>query len=149
MQNCSIGISRMLLWNYAFVIQQPDFCIHSTYLQKLKCVSKWTSQVDLICKPIHTGCLIMKWSKVNGSGGRRIDSFVDLWYLVCSRGLLIWVSSTGFKKVKLADLNSLRQKEYQISVKNEILDDLFHKKGPVLVIYFRSLLYETPCTVIH
>ena len=51
MQNCSIGISRMLLWNYAFVIQQPDFCIHSTYLQKLKCVSKWTSQVDLICKP--------------------------------------------------------------------------------------------------
>ena len=37
-----------------------------------------------------------------------------------------------FSKVTLAGLNSLRQKEYQISVKNWIFDDPFHKKGPVL-----------------
>ena len=34
-----------------------------------------------------------------------------------------------------ASLSSLRQKEYQISVKNWIFDDLFHKKGLVLVIW--------------
>ena len=35
------------------------------------------------------------------------------------------------KKVASAGLNSLRQKEYQISVKKWIFDDPFHKKGPV------------------
>jgi hypothetical protein len=39
-----------------------------------------------------------------------------------------------FKKMTLAGLNSLRQKEYQISVKNGIFDDPCHKKGMALVI---------------
>jgi hypothetical protein len=38
------------------------------------------------------------------------------------------------KKMTSAGLNSLRQKEYLISVKNWIFDDPFHKKGLVLVI---------------
>ena len=33
-----------------------------------------------------------------------------------------------FKKMTSAGLNSLRQKEYQILVKNLIFDNLFHKK---------------------
>jgi hypothetical protein len=37
------------------------------------------------------------------------------------------------KKIASAGLSSLRQKGYQISMKNWIFDDPFHKKGPVLV----------------
>ena len=44
------------------------------------------------------------------------------------------------KKMTLAGLNSLRQKEYQISVKNWIFDDLFHKKGLVLVILVLGMI---------
>jgi hypothetical protein len=40
-----------------------------------------------------------------------------------------------FKKVTSAGLNSLRQKGYQISVKNWIFDDPFYKKGLVLIIW--------------
>ena len=39
-----------------------------------------------------------------------------------------------------AGLNSLRQKEYQISVKNWIFDDPFHKKGLVLVIWVLGMI---------
>ena len=39
-----------------------------------------------------------------------------------------------FKKVTSADLNSLRQRGYQISVKKRIFDDPFHKKGLFLMI---------------
>ena len=45
-----------------------------------------------------------------------------------------------FKKVALAGLNSLRQKEYQILVKNWIFDDPFHKKGQVLVILVPEMI---------
>ena len=38
-----------------------------------------------------------------------------------------------FKKVASAGLNSLRQKGYQILVKNWTFDDPFYKKGPLLV----------------
>ena len=36
-----------------------------------------------------------------------------------------------FKKMTSAGLNSLRQKEYQISVKNWIFGDSFHKKTSI------------------
>ena len=39
-----------------------------------------------------------------------------------------------------AGLNSLRQKEYQISVKNWIFDDPFHIKGLVLVIWVLGMI---------
>ena len=61
-------------------------------------------------------------------------SILELWRQVDSRGSTIWVLSTSFQKSKSAGLNSLRQKKYQISVKNWIFDDPFHKKGPLLVI---------------
>jgi hypothetical protein len=40
-----------------------------------------------------------------------------------------------FKEITSAGLNSLRQNDYQISVKNRIFfNDPFHKKGSLLVI---------------
>jgi hypothetical protein len=45
-----------------------------------------------------------------------------------------------FKKITSAGLNTLRQEEYQISVKNWIVDDPFHKKGPVLVILVPGMI---------
>ena len=44
------------------------------------------------------------------------------------------------KKMKSAGLNSLRQKKYQISVKNWIFDDLFFKKGLLLVIWVLGII---------
>ena len=44
------------------------------------------------------------------------------------------------KKMTSAGLNSLQQKEYQISVKNWIFDDPFHKKGLVLVIWVLGMI---------
>ena len=44
------------------------------------------------------------------------------------------------KKITSAGLNSLQQKEYQISVKNWIFDDPFHKKGLVLVIWVLGMI---------
>ena len=45
-----------------------------------------------------------------------------------------------FKKMTSSGLNSLRQKEYQISVKNWIFDDPFHKKGLVLVNWVPGMI---------
>ena len=45
-----------------------------------------------------------------------------------------------FKKVSSAGLNSLRKKGYQISVKNWIFDDPFHKKGLVLIILVLGMI---------
>ena len=45
-----------------------------------------------------------------------------------------------FKKVTSAGLNSLRKKGYQISVKNWIFDDPFHKKGLVLIIWVLGMI---------
>ena len=44
------------------------------------------------------------------------------------------------KKMTSAGLNSLWQKKYQISVKNWIFDDPFHKKGLVLVILVPGMI---------
>ena len=45
-----------------------------------------------------------------------------------------------FKKMTSAGLNSLQQKEHQISVKNWIFDDPFHKKGLILVIWVLGMI---------
>ena len=39
-----------------------------------------------------------------------------------------------------AGLISLRQKKYQISVKNLIFDDPFYKKGLLLVIWMQGMI---------
>ena len=48
-----------------------------------------------------------------------------------------------FKKVTSAGLNSHRQKGCQISVKNCIFDDPFHKKGQVLVILVQGMIQSS------
>ena len=50
-------------------------------------------------------------------------------------GLHICVLSTSFQKNDMGWPQQPLQEEYQISVKNWIFDDLFHKKGLVLVIW--------------
>jgi hypothetical protein len=45
-----------------------------------------------------------------------------------------------FKKLTSADLNSLQQKGYQISVKKWIFDDPFHKQGLVLIIWVLGMI---------
>ena len=47
---------------------------------------------------------------------------------------------TVFKKITLAGLNSLRQKDYQISVKYWIFYDPFYKKGLLLVIWVLGMI---------
>ena len=45
-----------------------------------------------------------------------------------------------FKKVASTGLNSLRQKWYQILVKNWTFDDPFDKKGPLLFILVPAMI---------
>ena len=45
-----------------------------------------------------------------------------------------------FKKVASIGLNSLQQEGYQISVKNWIFDDPFHKKGLDLIIWVQGII---------
>ena len=45
-----------------------------------------------------------------------------------------------FKKVALAGLNSLRQKEYPILVKNRFFDYLFLEKGQILIILMLEMI---------
>ena len=59
---------------------------------------------------------------------RRTNNFLELWCLVSSGGAVIWVYQPVFKKIASAGLSSLRQKGYQILVKNWIFDDPLHKK---------------------
>ena len=50
------------------------------------------------------------------------------------------------KKLTSAGLNSLRQKKYQILVKNRIFDDPFHKKGLLLVIWVLEMIKPSGST---
>ena len=72
---------------------------------------------------------------------RRINIFVELWYLVALRSLDIWVSSICFKKkVTLAGLiQPPTERVSYISAKWNF-DDPFHKKGPVLVIWVPGMI---------
>ena len=51
-----------------------------------------------------------------------------------------WYTFLVFKKVTSAGLNSLWQKVYRISVKIWIFDELFHKRGTVLVILVPGMI---------
>ena len=56
------------------------------------------------------------------------------------RGAVIWVSSTSFQKSNIAWPQQPPTEKVQISVKNWIFDDLFHKKGLVLVIWVLGII---------
>jgi hypothetical protein len=66
--------------------------------------------------------------------GRRIENFLELWWLVASRVVGIWVSSTSFQKSDICWPQQPPTEIVLISVKKWIFDDPFPKKGPVLVI---------------
>ena len=53
---------------------------------------------------------------------------------MASRGLDILVSSTIFQKRNIGWPQQPPTEKELMSVKNWIFDDLFHKKGPILVI---------------
>ena len=72
--------------------------------------------------------------------GRRNENFDNISLAACSQGLSICVSSTSFQKVASADINSLQQKGNQTLVKNWIFDDLFNKKGTVLVFLVPGMI---------
>ena len=72
--------------------------------------------------------------------GRRINNFIRLWFLVASGGLHICVLSTSFQKNDMGSPQQPLQEEYQISVKNWIFDDPFHKNGLVLVIWVLGMI---------
>ena len=72
--------------------------------------------------------------------GRRINNFIRLWCLVASGGLHICVLSISFQKNDMGWPQQPLQEEYQISVKNWIFDDPFHKKGLVLVIWVLGMI---------
>ena len=66
--------------------------------------------------------------------GIRINNFIRLWCLGASGGLHICVLSTSFLKNYIGWPQQPLLEEYQISVRNWIFDDPFHKKGLILVI---------------
>ena len=62
--------------------------------------------------------------------GRKIENFDDISLAAWSRGLLICVSSTSFQKGIVSTASNRKDVRY-VLVKNWILDDPFHKKGPL------------------
>ena len=72
--------------------------------------------------------------------GRRINNFLQLWCLVASGVVGIWVSSTSFQKSNISWPQQPLTERYQISVKYWIFDDLFYKKGLLLVIWVLGMI---------
>ena len=70
----------------------------------------------------------------------RINNLVELWCLVTSRGLEIWVSSTSFQKSNISWPQQSPTGKVLKSVTNWIFDDPFHKNGPVLVILVPGII---------
>ena len=74
--------------------------------------------------------------------GQRINDFIELHMMPSGLkrfGNLCFINQFWKKNISTG-LNSLRQKEYQRSVKNWIFDDPFHKKGLLLVICTANIL---------
>ena len=71
---------------------------------------------------LTTGCNILKWTKLNGSGGKKINNFGEFWCLVDSADLDIWVSSTSFQK------SNIGCKQNLIKVGNSVLKFIEFKK---------------------
>ena len=72
--------------------------------------------------------------------GRKINNFLELWCLVSSGGLGIWVSSASFPKSNIGWPQQPPTEKVLISVKICIFDDTFYKKGPVLVILVPEMI---------
>ena len=81
--------------------------------------------------------------------GRKIANFLELWWLVASGVVGIWVSSTSFQKSSIGWPQQPLTEIVLISVKNWIFDDPFHKKGPVLVIFCGMVHQKSKLSLIY
>ena len=79
--------------------------------------------------------------------GRRIQNFLELWWLVASRVVGIWVSSTSFQKSNIGWPQQPPTEIVLISVKNWIFDGPFPKKGPVLVILVTGMIQPSQSVI--
>ena len=100
-----------------------------------KCESGWAGLAVL------QGVSHWNWIFKLALRDRRTNIFFYLWCLVASGGADICVSSTSFQKKwhRLASTAST-MKGYQILVKNLVFDNLFHKKGLVVVIWVLGMI---------
>ena len=72
--------------------------------------------------------------------GRRIDNFLELWWLLASGVVGIWVSSTSFQKINIGWPQQPLTEIVLLSMKNWIFDDSFLKKGPILDILVPGMI---------
>ena len=79
--------------------------------------------------------------------GRRIDNFIDLWSLVGSGGVDIWVSSTSSQKSDIGWPQQPLTEKVQISVKIWSFDDPLLKKEPVLVILMQGVIQSSEAVI--
>ena len=80
--------------------------------------------------------------------GRNIENFDAISLTAWSRGLPIVFHQPVFKIATSAGLNSLRQKGYQILVKNWVFDDLFNKKRQVLAILVPGMIQPSGSVIV-
>ena len=72
--------------------------------------------------------------------GRRINNLLNYGAQWLQEVWTFEFHESVFKKVTSGGLNSLQKEGYQISVKNWIFDDPFHKKGLVLIIWVLGMI---------
>ena len=75
--------------------------------------------------------------------GRRIDKFVELWCLVTLGGWEIWVSSTSFQKSNIGWPQQPSTERVSVISKNWIFDDLFQKKGMILIVWVLGMIQSS------
>jgi hypothetical protein len=80
--------------------------------------------------------------------GKRVDNFLELWCLVATGSLDIWVSSTSLNKNKIRWPQQPLTEKMLISVKNWIFDDIFYKKGLVLVILVPGMIQPSGSVIL-
>ena len=75
--------------------------------------------------------------------GGKIDKFVELWCLVALRGWEIWVSSTSFQKSNIGWPQQPPTERVSDISENWSFDDLFHKKGLMLIIRVLGVIQQS------
>ena len=73
--------------------------------------------------------------------GRRIENFLELWWLVASGVVGIWVSSTSFQKSNIGWPQQPLTEIVLISLKNWIFYDPFHKMVPGMIQSSQSVMF--------
>ena len=79
--------------------------------------------------------------------GRRIENFLELWWLAASRVVDICVSSISFQKSDISWPQQPPTEIVLISVKNWIFDGPFPKKGPELVLLVTGMIQPSQSVI--